>query len=396
MKTYNPIKLRVKNCLPVTGKSNDISTIMVLSLGKIELQKTKKILDQEGSYLNDNCIEMSLIAMDTNEAREKFLIITEVSRQLPFNKKPECINIDRIESNLRKYMKSKFLITQEAILIIYNRPPQYFAERDNLLQDVPRPHWFVLCISFTQSNNYKIKIIDSWYQKNMRQKENVKEEAGLYLSMIIKIFIQLKGTPTDEIRLTDSDFNIIASNKQNDEHSCGDYSIEAIRCIIENRTWVKTGKNDDQKKLKELDTHLTRWRIKNIADTFYQNYKGYITEKFDKYNIEKNLRNSGSPVLSNCAKNDKILGIDGMMPLFKKKELDKKQHKIMSCKEKAEMQLAIAKNYENYLISYINFMKKRIKKQQRRIRLASCKKKQLKLKICRIKNDKTHSYICKK
>ena len=85
-----------------------------------------------------------------------------------------------------------------------------------------------------------------------------------------------------------------------------------------------------------------------------------------------------------------------MMPLFKKKELDKKQHKIMSCKEKAEMQLAIAKNYENYLISYINFMKKRIKKQQRRIRLASCKKKQLKLKICRIKKDKTHSYICKK
>ena len=49
---------------------------------------------------------------DTVEARTKFLVIDELSRQLPFNKKPEDINLNRQTTKLRKYMEGKFCETQ--------------------------------------------------------------------------------------------------------------------------------------------------------------------------------------------------------------------------------------------------------------------------------------------
>ena len=49
---------------------------------------------------------------DTFEARTKFLVIDELSRQLPFNKKPEAINLNRQTTKLRKYMEGKFRETQ--------------------------------------------------------------------------------------------------------------------------------------------------------------------------------------------------------------------------------------------------------------------------------------------
>ena len=48
----------------------------------------------------------------TVEARTKFLVIDELSRQLPFNKKPEDIDLNRQTSKLRKYMAGKFRETQ--------------------------------------------------------------------------------------------------------------------------------------------------------------------------------------------------------------------------------------------------------------------------------------------
>ena len=49
---------------------------------------------------------------DTVEARTKFLVVDELSRQLPFNKKPEAINLNRQTTKLRKYMEGKFRETQ--------------------------------------------------------------------------------------------------------------------------------------------------------------------------------------------------------------------------------------------------------------------------------------------
>ena len=56
---------------------------------------------------------------DTVEARNKFLVIDELSRQLPFNKKPEDINMNRQTTKLRKYMAGKFCETQ---VEVYNLP----------------------------------------------------------------------------------------------------------------------------------------------------------------------------------------------------------------------------------------------------------------------------------
>ena len=54
----------------------------------------------------------TLSISDTVEARKKFLVIDELSRQLPFNKKPEDINMKRQTTKLRKYMEGKFRETQ--------------------------------------------------------------------------------------------------------------------------------------------------------------------------------------------------------------------------------------------------------------------------------------------
>ena len=244
---------------------------MALSLNQLDIKRMKEILNHKGGYLNDKCIEMCLTTMDTEEIREKFLIITEVNRQLPFNKEQELINIDRITKSMKVYMKSRFVSTQEAIIIIYNRPEKYFPQRDSMLKNVPKPHWFVICITFKTSSLFKIKLIDSWHERNMKQKENVMEEAGLYITTIVKIFMELKERPINEIILKSNDFNIIACKKQSDGYSCGDYCIEAVKCIIENKTWVKPGKNEDQLKLKHLNIELTRSRIKHTIDEFYLN-----------------------------------------------------------------------------------------------------------------------------
>ena len=54
----------------------------------------------------------TLSISDTVEARKKFLVIDELSRQLPFNKKPEDINMKRQTTKLRKYVEGKFCETQ--------------------------------------------------------------------------------------------------------------------------------------------------------------------------------------------------------------------------------------------------------------------------------------------
>ena len=244
---------------------------MALSLNKLDIVRMQEILNHKRQYLNDKCIEIYLTAMDKDNIREKFLIITEVNRQLPFNKEQEIINIDRITKSMKLYMKSRFVSTQEAIIIIYNRPENYFPQRDSMLQNVPKPHWFVICITFKTSSLFKIKLIDSWYERNMKQKENVMEEAGLYITTIVKIFMELKERRINEMILKSNDFNIIACKKQSDGYSCGDYCIEAVKCIIENKTWVKPGKNEDQLKLKHLNIELTRSRIKHTIDEFYLN-----------------------------------------------------------------------------------------------------------------------------
>ena len=70
---------------------------MELSLEDI---KRTEASTKEGEHLNDTCIQVSFTALDTAKAQEKFLIVNEVSRQLPFNKKTEDINIERLTLSL--------------------------------------------------------------------------------------------------------------------------------------------------------------------------------------------------------------------------------------------------------------------------------------------------------
>ena len=49
---------------------------------------------------------------DTVEARKKFLIVDELSRQFPFNNRPEAIDLKSQTTKLRKYMEGKFCETQ--------------------------------------------------------------------------------------------------------------------------------------------------------------------------------------------------------------------------------------------------------------------------------------------
>ena len=136
---------------------------------------------------------------------------------------------------MRKYMEDKFCQTQEAVLLIYNRPKKYFPERDEILKshEATRPHWYVICILLHPYSQFKIKVVDSWNLRNMRQKKIVLEEASVYLKTLIKIFFQLKGKSLQgEIEIEEKDLNIIPSKKQEDAFSCGDFSIEAVKCIF--------------------------------------------------------------------------------------------------------------------------------------------------------------------
>ena len=156
-------------------------------------------------------------------------------------------------------------------MLVYNRPEKYFPERDEILerQGAARPHWYVMCIHLHPTFQFKIKVVDSWYVRNTHQKKTVKEEASIYLTNLIKIFLELKGKPIQgEIQIEEKHLNLIASTKQEDKYSCGDFSIEAVKCIIENKMWAKPGNGKDQRKLKNLDITLTRWRIKKTIEAF--------------------------------------------------------------------------------------------------------------------------------
>lgn len=338
---------------------------MELSLTQTDIAKTKSILESEYEDLNDHCIQISLTALDTIQAREKFLIIDDVSRQLPFNKKPEDINIERLSRKLGQFMETKFSPTQEAIILIYNRPPTYFPERDRILQNAVRPHWYTMCITFHSSSGFKIKVIDSWYERNLAQKKNIVEEASLYLSCLIKNFLLLKGKPVQDIQLSEKDINLIGSKKQEDVHSCGDFSIEAVRSIIENQTWVKAGKNIDQKKLNQLDITSTRWRIRNIIDDFLMGTKAQKENKKEKitakYDLEKILRSTDSTVIKDCANTSIIIDMTEGIPLFKRKNIRDRDYPLYTLRHKEE-QLRVSERYEKYLFSYINFIKKKKKR----------------------------------
>ena len=120
-------------------------------------------------------------------------------------------------------------------MLVYNRPEKYFPERDEILerQGAARPHWYVICIVLHPSSHFKIKVVDSWYVRNTHQKKTIIEEASIYLTNLIKIFLELKGRPIQgEIQIEEKHLNIIPSKKQEDTFSCGDFSIEAVKCIF--------------------------------------------------------------------------------------------------------------------------------------------------------------------
>ena len=155
-------------------------------------------------------------------------------------------------------------------MLVFNRPEKYFPERDEILerQGAARPHWYVICIVLHPSSQFKIKVVDSWYVRNAQQKKTIIEEASIYLTNLIKIFLELKGKSLQgDIEIEEKHLNIIPSNKQEDKYSCGDFSIEAAKCIIENKMWVKPGKirttNYDlgipKKEISEGDHHGTEY-----------------------------------------------------------------------------------------------------------------------------------------
>ena len=145
-------------------------------------------------------------------------------------------------------------------MLVYNRPEKYFPERDEILerQGAARPHWYVICIVLHPSSHFKIKVVDSWYVRNTH---------SVYLKNLVKIFLELKGESVQEdIQIEEKHLNIILNKKQKDKYSCGDFSIEAVKCILENRIWVKSGDNKVDQKLKNLDITSARWRFRNIID----------------------------------------------------------------------------------------------------------------------------------
>ena len=252
--------------------------------------------------------------------------------------------------------------------MIYNRPKKYFPERDEILKrhEAARRHWYVICIVLHPSSNFKIKVIDSWYVRNTQQKKIIIEEASIYLENLIKIFLELKGRSVQgEIKIEEKHLNIIASKKQTDKYSCGDFSIEAVKCILENQIWVKIGNNKDEQKLKNLDITSTRWRIKNIIDGFQmglnQGQKQVERKKrAAKYDLKKILKSTESTVITECADTSTAIDtIDGFK-LFKKKDVKLDPNYLtMSDTEKIERELLISRKYEKYLLMFINQMKKK-------------------------------------
>ena len=200
---------------------------MKISLSCQEIEETRNILESR-SFLNDNCIEIALNTLDNKRARKTYLLINQTGRQLPFTKKPDYINVKRVTESLRRYMQSKFCFSQKAIVLVYNRPKEYYPELDENLQDAARPHWFVLVIVFDSSFNFKIKVIDSFYKFNQNMKKNILTEAKLYITTLIQIFLELQGHKTRNIELNKECLQIIPSIRQEDNHSCGDFSIVAI------------------------------------------------------------------------------------------------------------------------------------------------------------------------
>ena len=243
---------------------------MKISLSCQEIEETRNILESR-SFLNDNCIEIALTTLDNKRARKTYLLINQTGRQLPFTKKPDYINVKRVTESLRRYMQSKFCFSQKAIVLVYNRPKEYYPELDENLQDAARPHWFVLVIVFDSSFNFKIKVIDSFYKFNQNMKKNILTEAKLYITTLIQIFLELQGHKTRNIELNKECLQIIPSIKQEDNHSCGDFSIEAIKSILKYMIWGENGNNASQKRLKELNVNNTRTQLLEILNTFKEN-----------------------------------------------------------------------------------------------------------------------------
>ena len=175
----------------------------------------------------------------------------------------------------------------------------------------------------------------------------------------------MKGKPIQgKIQIEEKDLNIIPSNKQADKYSCGDFSIEAVKCILENKIWVKTGNNKVERKLKNLDITSTRWRIKNIIHGFKMGLnqgqkQAEKKKRAAKYDLKKILRDTESTVIRECADiSIPIDTIDGFT-LFKKKDVTLDPNYLtMSDKEKTERELWISRKYGKYLLMFISQIKK--------------------------------------
>ena len=256
-------KLTIVLFLPASRK-------MEITLSCEEIEKTRKILESR-RFLNDNCLEIALTTLDNKRTRKKYLLINQTGRQVPFTKKPDYIDVNRVTKSLRKYMQSKFCSSQKAIVLVYNRPKEYYPKLDEALQEAVRPHWYVLVIVFDSSFNFKIKVIDSFYKINQNMKKNILIEAKLYITTLIQIFLELQGHDTRNIELNKECLQIIPSIKQTDDYSCGDFSIEAIKSILKHMIWGKNCNNASQKRLKKLKINNTRTQLMEILDTFSEN-----------------------------------------------------------------------------------------------------------------------------
>ena len=256
---------------------------MEISLNCEEIERTRNILESR-SFLNDNCLEIALTTLDNQNTRKTYLLINQTGRQIPFTKKPEHINVNRVTKSLRRYMESRFCLSQKAIVLVYNRPMEYYTELDEALQETVRPHWFVLVLVFDSNCNFKIKVIDSFYKFNKHMKRNILLEANLYIKTLIKIFLELKGHTISNIQLREECLQIIPSTKQEDNQSCGDFSIEAIRSILKYKIWGKPHNKACQRRLKKLDITYTRTQLMEILDTFREDAsKLQKKERYDKY-----------------------------------------------------------------------------------------------------------------
>lgn len=105
-----------------------------------------------------------------------------------------------------------------------------------------------------------------------------------------------------------------------------------VRSIIDNQTWVKPGKNIDQRKLHQLDITSTRWRIRNIIDGFQMGLKAQKRdlpeERAEKFDLEKILKSSDSAVITDCADTSDIIDVVNEVPLFKKRKANTREEEL--------------------------------------------------------------------